>query len=241
VFASLAWFFPGLAATQPALLIVEDLHWSDETSLEFLGHLARRCATHQLPLVLAHALYAPRAAIEQFMRALKGSHPVGEAPLAVLYHRRDQACETLGEFERARNDRGCGFVAADIEAGAGAELREYFTVEDLVWDGDHVSGITGQPATGATATEQPRIVIGADGVHSLIARRVDARIYNSKPTCACAYYSYWSGAPADGVEFYPREHRGFGVLPTHDGLTRSSSAGRTTSSTRTMLLSQETS
>ena len=25
--------------------------------------------------------------------------------------------------------------------------------------------------------------------------------------------------PLDGVEFYPREHRGFGVLPTHHGLT----------------------
>src|SRR5581483_3526936 len=30
---------------------------------------------------------------------------------------------------------------------------------------------------------------------------------------------YWSGVPVDSVEFYPREHRGFGALPTHDGLT----------------------
>jgi flavin-dependent dehydrogenase len=35
----------------------------------------------------------------------------------------------------------------------------------------------------------------------------------------CAYYSYWSGVPLDGVEFYPRDHRGFGALPTHQGLT----------------------
>ena len=108
-------------------------------------------------------------------------------------------------------------VYAAVEAGA--ELREHFSVQDLVWDGDRVSGITGRSATGTTVTEQARIVIGADGIHSLVARQVEAPTYNTKPTFACAYYSYWSGVPLDGVEFYPREHRGFGVLPTHHGLT----------------------
>jgi flavin-dependent dehydrogenase len=107
-------------------------------------------------------------------------------------------------------------VDAAIESGA--ELREHFTVQDLVWDGDRVSGITGRSVTGKTVAEQARIVIGADGIHSLVARQVEAPIYNTRPTFTCAYYSYWSGVSLDGVEFYPREHRGFGVLPTHDGL-----------------------
>jgi flavin-dependent dehydrogenase len=108
-------------------------------------------------------------------------------------------------------------VAAAVEAGA--ELREHFTVQDLVWDGDRVSGISGRSATGTTMTERARIVIGADGIHSLVARQVQAPTYNTGPALQCAYYSYWSGVPLDGVGFYPREHRGFGALPTHHGLT----------------------
>lgn len=108
-------------------------------------------------------------------------------------------------------------VEAAVEAGA--ELRERFLVQSLIWDGDRVSGITGRTATGTTVTERARIVIGADGIHSLVARQAGAPTYNTRPTYSCAYYSYWSGLPQDGVGFYPREHRGFGTLPTHDGLT----------------------
>jgi 2-polyprenyl-6-methoxyphenol hydroxylase-like FAD-dependent oxidoreductase len=110
-------------------------------------------------------------------------------------------------------------LLVDAAVEAGAELREHFSVQDLVWDGDRVSGITGRSASGTTVREQAHIVIGADGIHSLVARQVQAPTYNTKPALQCAYYSYWSGVPLDGVEFYPREHRGFGVLPTHHELT----------------------
>lgn len=110
-------------------------------------------------------------------------------------------------------------LLVDAAVEAGAELREQFSVQDLVWDGDRVSGITGRSASGTTVTERAPIVIGADGLHSLVARQVEAPTYNTRPTFQCAYYSYWSGVPVDGVEFYPREHRGFGGLPTHHGLT----------------------
>jgi flavin-dependent dehydrogenase len=109
-------------------------------------------------------------------------------------------------------------LLVDAAVEAGAELRERFTVQDLIWDGARVGGITGRSASGTTVTERARIVIGADGIHSLVARQVAAPTYNTRPTYSCAYYTYWSGVPLEGVEFYPREHRGFGVLPTHDGL-----------------------
>jgi flavin-dependent dehydrogenase len=114
-------------------------------------------------------------------------------------------------------------LLVDAAVEAGVEVRQGFSVQGLVWDGDRVTGITGHSATGATGqsstvTEKARIVIGADGIHSLVARQVDAPTYNTRPAYSCAYYTYWSGLTLDGVEFYPREHRGFGVLPTHDGL-----------------------
>src|SRR5260370_40156933 len=54
LFAALTQFFTGLADTQPVLLMVEDLHWSDEMSLEFLLSLARNLAGHSLLLVLTY-------------------------------------------------------------------------------------------------------------------------------------------------------------------------------------------
>jgi flavin-dependent dehydrogenase len=110
-------------------------------------------------------------------------------------------------------------LLVDAAVESGAELREHFSVQALVWDGDRVSGITGRSASGATVTEQARIVIGADGVHSLVARQVGTTAYNIKPTFSCAYYTYWSGVPLEGSEFYPRAYRGFGAIPTHHGLT----------------------
>ncbi len=44
LFTALAQFFTDQVTTQPLLFILEDIHWSDETSLEFLLYLARRCA-----------------------------------------------------------------------------------------------------------------------------------------------------------------------------------------------------
>jgi DNA-binding CsgD family transcriptional regulator len=54
LFVALSHFLTGLAAKQPLLLAVEDLHWSDESSLDFLHYLARRCAHHPLLLVLTY-------------------------------------------------------------------------------------------------------------------------------------------------------------------------------------------
>ena len=52
------------------------------------------------------ALYAPRAAIEHFTRALQAQSHLQERPEAALHRARGQAYETLGEFERARRDYG---------------------------------------------------------------------------------------------------------------------------------------
>jgi 2-polyprenyl-6-methoxyphenol hydroxylase-like FAD-dependent oxidoreductase len=41
-------------------------------------------------------------------------------------------------------------------------------------------------------------------VHSRVAKAVGAAEYGVKPSLTCAYYSYWSGVPVDGVELYPR-------------------------------------
>jgi 2-polyprenyl-6-methoxyphenol hydroxylase-like FAD-dependent oxidoreductase len=73
---------------------------------------------------------------------------------------------------------------------------------------------------GRTVTEHARVVVGADGRHSLVARAVRPEHYHEKPHLLCGYYTYWSGLPMDGrFETYIRPDRGFGVWPTNDGLT----------------------
>ncbi len=50
LFEALACVFVSLAGRAPLLVVIEDLHWGDDTSLDFLLHLARRTAA--LPLLL---------------------------------------------------------------------------------------------------------------------------------------------------------------------------------------------
>ncbi len=52
----------------------------------------------------ALALYAPRAALEHFTRAIRALSHLPDPPSATLYRARGQAYETLGEFELARAD-----------------------------------------------------------------------------------------------------------------------------------------
>jgi 2-polyprenyl-6-methoxyphenol hydroxylase-like FAD-dependent oxidoreductase len=108
----------------------------------------------------------------------------------------------------------------DAAIAAGVEVREGFSVEDVVFDAGRVDGIRGRGRGGATVTERARVVIGADGLHSLVARAVDAEPYHEKPPLLAAYYSYWSGLPMHGrFESYNRPQRAFAAWPTNDDLT----------------------
>lgn len=104
-------------------------------------------------------------------------------------------------------------------AEAGAEVREGFHLDELVVDGGVVTGIRGHGEGGVRFTEESRVVIGADGRHSFVARGVNAETYHERPTFAATYFAYWSGVPVDGLEVYIRPERSFGAFPTNDGLT----------------------
>jgi 2-polyprenyl-6-methoxyphenol hydroxylase-like FAD-dependent oxidoreductase len=111
-------------------------------------------------------------------------------------------------------------LLVDAAADAGAELREGFTVEEIVTEDGRVVGIKGRSREGATVTERAGVVVGADGRHSLVAEAVRPAQYHEKPPILCAYYTYWSDLPMAGrFETYVRPNRGFAAAPTHDGQT----------------------
>src|SRR5688572_26487315 len=99
-----------------------------------------------------------------------------------------------------------------------ADVREGFTVDELLVADDTVIGIRGHAKGTKSIEERARIVIGADGVNSFVARTVRAPEYDAEPVAACAYYSYFSGLRQDDIELYVREHVAFGGAPTNGGL-----------------------
>jgi flavin-dependent dehydrogenase len=103
-------------------------------------------------------------------------------------------------------------MLVEAAADAGAQVRQHFPVDGLVTDGDRVTGIRSRGKT-----EHARVVIGADGLNSLVARGVGAPTYNDQGTLTCAYYTYWSGVEIDGVELYPRPGCMIVAAPTNDG------------------------
>jgi flavin-dependent dehydrogenase len=111
-------------------------------------------------------------------------------------------------------------LLVDAAAEAGAQVREGFTVDEIVVEDGRVVGVQGHSKAGAAVTERARIVIGADGRQSRVAAAVRPEQYNEKPPLLASYYSYWSGLPMKGrFETYIRPQRGFAAVPTHDGLT----------------------
>jgi flavin-dependent dehydrogenase len=110
-------------------------------------------------------------------------------------------------------------ILVDAAAAAGVEVREHFSVEDVMVEDGVVVGIRGHGNGAPTVTERARVVIGADGRNSRIAKAVQPHQYNDKPMLLWGYYTYWSDLPVDGFETIVRPDRGWAAAPTNDGLT----------------------
>jgi 2-polyprenyl-6-methoxyphenol hydroxylase-like FAD-dependent oxidoreductase len=106
-------------------------------------------------------------------------------------------------------------ILLDAAGAAGAEIREGYVVEELVFDEGRVSGIRGSSG----AVDRARVVVGADGRNSVVAKAVRAPAYEEVPPLTVGYYSYWSNLPTDSFEAYSRPGRGWAVCPTNDDLT----------------------
>lgn len=109
-------------------------------------------------------------------------------------------------------------VLLEAALRAGVEVRQGFTVRDLLWDDGRVVGVVGHGADGHSTYERARIVVGADGRNSALARIVGAEVYDERPSTACCYYAYWRGGGASGPELYLDHGMIVALLPTNDDL-----------------------
>jgi flavin-dependent dehydrogenase len=111
------------------------------------------------------------------------------------------------------------WILVDAAREAGAEVRERFIVDELVVEDGRVVGIRGATKDGGPAiTERARLVIGADGKHSMVAKAVGAERYREKPALTVGSYTYFEGVPMSGGEIYSVPRRAAGAWPTNDGL-----------------------
>ncbi|WP_327364832.1 NAD(P)/FAD-dependent oxidoreductase [Streptomyces sp. NBC_01296] len=109
-------------------------------------------------------------------------------------------------------------ILAEGAVEAGVEFQEGCAVNDLLFEDGRVVGVRYTTPGGAEATERARLVVGADGMRSLVARKVGAENVIEHPRLTCTYYSYWAGVPSD-FELYEQPGRWIGVLPTNNDLT----------------------
>ena len=110
-------------------------------------------------------------------------------------------------------------ILVDAADDSGVEVREGFTVDEVLVEDGRVTGIRGHDKGGQSVTDHARVVIGADGRHSLLAKAMGCESYHEKPPLLCGYYSYFSGMDVTRFETYSRHYRGFASFPTNDGLT----------------------
>jgi flavin-dependent dehydrogenase len=113
------------------------------------------------------------------------------------------------------------------------EGRQNFGVTDLVWEGDRVVGVKGKQDDLPQETFTADVVVGADGRYSLVARKVDAKVYDEytdHPTSL--YYAYWQGVKpydnlgATAVAYEGRPGYGFLVMDSAEGRTLIGMEGR---------------
>lgn len=84
-------------------------------------------------------------------------------------------------------------LTAAVDAGARFESGVHVT--GTITDGrGRVVGITARDTGGASREIRGRIVVGADGVRSRVARSVRARILDERRSDTAAYYAYIAGA-----------------------------------------------
>jgi menaquinone-9 beta-reductase len=104
-------------------------------------------------------------------------------------------------------------------ARAGAVVREGVTVDDLIWDGRAVAGVVARAADGTHEAYRARVTIGADGLRSVVARRLG--LVRTAPPRRVAFTAHVADvAGVDGAGELHVSDRGYvGLGPVGGGVT----------------------
>jgi 2-polyprenyl-6-methoxyphenol hydroxylase-like FAD-dependent oxidoreductase len=109
-------------------------------------------------------------------------------------------------------------IVADAAAAAGVDVRLGVTVTGVhLNDAGRATGVYGHDRTGAPLEIDARLVVGADGLGSRVARSVGAEVLEDRGDHGAAQYAYYAGLAWTGIELIAADRALTGVFPTHDG------------------------
>ena len=109
-------------------------------------------------------------------------------------------------------------VLVGAARAAGAEVHHGVRVTGLLWERGRVAGVRVRGA-GGSREFRAGLVVGADGVRSIVANQVRAHFRHRASHWSAVSYGYWSGLSVDGYEFVFDPAGCSGAIPTNDGLT----------------------
>jgi predicted ATPase len=137
LFRAVDQVFFGLAAQTPLLVVVEDVHWSDDASLDFLLHLAQRLPARPLVLLLTYRSEDEGSSLARFLLALNRARLSNELALAPLTPAETDALQrAIFELQRPVSTE---FVQAIFELTEGNPffieevLKSLLTAGDIFW------------------------------------------------------------------------------------------------------------
>lgn len=107
-------------------------------------------------------------------------------------------------------------VLIDAAREAGADVREGVSVDALLIEDGAVAGIRAHRGS-ESFEERARVVVGADGRESFIARQVQAPEYNEGGGTNAGYYTYFKNFAHEGPELYLQGGSAHFLFPTNDG------------------------
>ena len=108
-------------------------------------------------------------------------------------------------------------VLVDAAVASGAAVEYGVRVEDLIRDDR--GRVCGVVVAGGIQRIEAETVIGADGLHSLIAQRVRAETVVAGRYKAATLYTYWQGLQTDGYYWRFTTSGSMGAIPTNDHAT----------------------
>jgi DNA-binding CsgD family transcriptional regulator len=84
IFHAFCQFVSRLAEREPLIIVIEDMHWSDDVSLELLAQLARRVKTQAIAVVITFRSDEVQPPLRQLLAGLDREHVLLEWPLERL-------------------------------------------------------------------------------------------------------------------------------------------------------------
>ena len=185
----------------------------DKPCSEYLSPQSTRVLEHLGPDVVA----AVEAAAPARLTGMKLVAPSGRAALGRFAA--DHGWQPPRPYGFALPRTVFDTILRDAAVRAGATAQEGVTVEELVYGAGGVAGVVVRTGDGRRETIKARVVVGADGLHSVVARRLGVRSEHAPRRIAYTAHVADVAGVGDAGEMHVGRQGYVGLGPVGGGVT----------------------